>query len=637
MEQLFSNRYEIQDMIGKGGMATVYRATDTHFDREVAIKVLPREFLHDHTFIDRFKQEAQTIARLGHPAIVSVYDFGEQDGQPFMVMAYMPGGSLAGLVKRGPLSLEQAQTTLERVAQALDAAHSRGIIHRDVKPANILYDGYDFAYLSDFGIVKLGEATAQLTGSGMVGTPAYMAPEMMHKGGLSRLVDIYALTVTLYQMLTGKQPYDADTPIGILMAHMNLPVPDIRNLYPNLPGSVQAVIEQGMAKDPADRYQSTGELATAFRDAIQDGSRTAAMPPTPVGAVPVMADAPTMDAISEPTAPGQPAPVARSARRSALPWMIGAAVVLAAGIISLLATLNGSKPETPAAAAATEIEEQSPTPTIIEPTPVPTDEPTPILPTPTEEPTAVLTPIELAVVGVHSNAEWQPYIQEFDGVPMALVPAGCFMMGSQTGFSDAQPVHEICFDKPFWIDLYEVTNKQYGSSGYWPGDNIPRDSVTALDAITYCRSHGRRLPTEIEWEYAARGPDNLVYPWGNVFDGRLANFCDVNCTFNWAEYAVDDGYENPAPVGSYPEGVSWVGVYDLSGNVYEWVSSLYWDYPYNPGDGREAGPDDPVERVWRGGSWSSTASGVQSSDRGRHDPVANINTRGFRCARDYDG
>jgi formylglycine-generating enzyme required for sulfatase activity len=255
------------------------------------------------------------------------------------------------------------------------------------------------------------------------------------------------------------------------------------------------------------------------------------------------------------------------------------------------------------------------------------------------EPTAVLTltPIERAIAGVQSNAEWEPYIQEFDGIPMALVPAGCFMMGSQTGYSDTQPAHEICFDKPFWIDLYEVTNKQYGSQGYWAGDDIPRDQVLAVDAIAHCRSRGGRLPTEAEWEYAARGPDDLVYPWGNVFDGKLTNFCDTNCTFNSADRAIDDGYANPAPVGSYPGGVSWIGAYDLSGNVAEWVSSMYLDYPYDPNDGREL-PDDSFEyRVSRGGSWESTADNMQSYNRGMHNPVKNFDAQGFRCARDYDG
>jgi serine/threonine protein kinase len=194
-------RYEILNTIGSGGMATVYRAHDPRFNREVAIKVMSADYAHNQTFAQRFIREAQTVAALEHPAIVSVHDFGEHEGRPFLVMQYMSNGSLAERIKRGPLPFEEADHILSRIAEALDWAHSKGVIHRDIKPANILFDQHDYPCLADFGIVKLTESTSQLTGSGMIGTPAYMAPEMMDKGGLTHLIDVYALTVTLYQML----------------------------------------------------------------------------------------------------------------------------------------------------------------------------------------------------------------------------------------------------------------------------------------------------------------------------------------------------------------------------------------------------------------------------------------------------
>jgi serine/threonine protein kinase len=261
-------RYEIVDELGRGGMAIVYRAFDPQFGREVAIKVLPREFLFDAGFRQRFEREAQTIARLEHFAIVPVYDFGEHEGQPYLVMRYMAGGSLAERIEGGwPVALEGAAAITRRIGAALDAAHRRNVIHRDVKPGNVLFDGDGVPYLTDFGIVKLTEATAQLTGGGLVGTPAYMAPEMAQPGGLTPLVDVYALGVLLYQMLSGELPYEADTPMGLLMAHMGRPIPDIREVRPDLPAEVQTVIERAMAKDPADRYQRAGELAAALRDA----------------------------------------------------------------------------------------------------------------------------------------------------------------------------------------------------------------------------------------------------------------------------------------------------------------------------------------------------------------------------------
>ncbi len=254
-------RYQIKSLLGQGGMATVHLAYDPHFKRDVAIKVLPRELLHDRTFHSRFEQEAQTIALLEHYAIVPVYDYGKQDGQPFLVMRYMSGGSLTERLKQGPLAFEQIAIIAERIGAALDRAHKKGIIHRDVKLSNILFDGDGDPYLSDFGLARLSEVSAQLTGSGIVGTPAYMAPEVSDLGGLTHLIDVYAFGVGLFEMLTGRLPYEADTAIGMLMAHAVKPIPDVQALRPELPDTVQEIIDRALAKDPMDRYQSAGEIA----------------------------------------------------------------------------------------------------------------------------------------------------------------------------------------------------------------------------------------------------------------------------------------------------------------------------------------------------------------------------------------
>ncbi len=264
------DRYQIVAELGRGGMAMVYRAHDPRFGRDVAIKVLPREFLHDPMFRERFAREARMIAQIEHSAIVPVHDYGEYDGQPYLVMRYMPGGSLAERIQQqGALSMEETQPILARVAAALDAAYQRGIIHRDVKPANILFDQYGEAYLSDFGIVKLTESTMQLTGSGIIGTPAYMAPEMANPEELTALVDVYALGVTLYEMLSGDLPYKAPTPMGLMLAHVTKPVPDIRETRPDMSADVQAVLARAMAKHPADRYQSSSALAADFTRVAQ--------------------------------------------------------------------------------------------------------------------------------------------------------------------------------------------------------------------------------------------------------------------------------------------------------------------------------------------------------------------------------
>ncbi len=269
-------RYQVLSELGRGGMAVVYRAADPQVGRAVAIKVLPRELLHDKEFRARFQREAEALAALEHPAIVPIYDVGEHDGQPFLVMRLMAGGSLADRLCQGPLGLAEAARIIGQVAPALDHAHAAGIIHRDLKPANILFDQRGHAYLADFGIVKLSEATAQLTGSGSIGTPDYMAPEIARPGGLTPLIDIYALGASVFQMLAGRPPYQADTPMGVLVAHITEPIPDLRLIRPDLPGATQAFVARALAKNPADRYQSAAELAAALAALSDAGVATGA-------------------------------------------------------------------------------------------------------------------------------------------------------------------------------------------------------------------------------------------------------------------------------------------------------------------------------------------------------------------------
>jgi hypothetical protein len=247
--------------------------------------------------------------------------------------------------------------------------------------------------------------------------------------------------------------------------------------------------------------------------------------------------------------------------------------------------------------------------------------------TPTSTPT--LTPREIAEIGVSSNAEWQPYSETFDGIEMVLVPAGCFMMGSEDGDSDEQPVHEQCFDEPFWIDKTEVTNQQYGSVGceaYSSEPNQPRNCVNWFDAKAYCEARGGRLPTEAEWEYAARGPDSLIYPWGNTF------------VVNYVVY-VSNSNNQTAVVGSRPAGASWVGAWDMSGNVWEWTSTIYeqdrFPYPYRADDGRENDGDTNSVRVLRGGSFNYFDDGLRAALRYWHYPNLTDNGGGFRCVRSY--
>ena len=451
MESQTFGRYQIQAELGRGGMAIVYHAFDPRFDRNVALKILPREFLFDQNFRARFEREARAIASLEHSAIAPVYDFGEEDGQPFFIMRFMPGGSLSDLIRQRQLSLDEIQAILARIASALDFAHQKSVIHRDVKPANILFDEAGDPYLADFGIVKLTEASAQLTSKGMVGTPSYMAPEMMNANSTSPLIDVYALGVTLFQMLTGKLPYKADTPIGTLMAHMNKPVPAIRHLRPDLPDAMQAVIEQAMAKNPAERFQSAGAVTTGLAVAIS--SAPLDMPETietyaeePTIAVPTPPDAVTTDVLEELELPATLAPERISeprvqrVRASKTPNLVllgggGLLItVILAGILVIAGVFGGATATEPQQPVVTLAEEGA---TVQEETP---EEET--AESSAAEPTAApaATPIPLGFAGnpVTANADWTSQTQTFEGVEMALVPAGCFMMGSEDGDSDEE-------------------------------------------------------------------------------------------------------------------------------------------------------------------------------------------------------
>jgi tRNA A-37 threonylcarbamoyl transferase component Bud32 len=261
-------QYAISRRLGQGGMATVYLAEQPSINRQVAVKIMPAYFLHDPTFLKRFNQEVKVIARLQHPRILPVYDFGRFEGQPYIVMAYMSGGTLADRIRKGgPMPLDTVVQIVKQIAEGLDHAHKNGIIHRDFKPSNVLLDDSGNAYLADFGIAKVSESTAQLTGSAIVGTPTYMAPEMADQGIVSPSIDIYALGVTIYEMLTGQYPYVGDTPLRVMMAHVNNPIPDVLDTRPNLPVGVSEVLKRAMAKNPGARYNTAAELASALEAA----------------------------------------------------------------------------------------------------------------------------------------------------------------------------------------------------------------------------------------------------------------------------------------------------------------------------------------------------------------------------------
>jgi len=259
-------RYELKGELGRGGMAVVYRAVDPHIGREVAVKVLPREFLQDGDFLARFQREVRTIGQLNHAAIVPLHDAGEDKGQPYLVMRLMHGGSLLDRLKRGAIPVAETATMFSRLAGALDEAHGKGIIHRDLKPGNILLDEQGQPYLSDFGIAKLTEATS-MNSRGVIGTPAYMSPEHF-EGKVSAQSDVYAMGIILFQMLTGRLPFQAATPPEYMKAHFMDTPPPLRSINPNLPVELEAVLQKALAKSKEQRFKTVGELAQAVNQAV---------------------------------------------------------------------------------------------------------------------------------------------------------------------------------------------------------------------------------------------------------------------------------------------------------------------------------------------------------------------------------
>lgn len=263
--------YEIVELLGHGGMATVYKGYRRDIDRYVAVKVLPPHPGLDKQFIERFRLEAKTIARLQHPHILPLYDYGVEDDILYLVMAYIEGGSLSGKIKRGNLQLKEIERLLRQIATAMDYAHRQGIVHRDIKPDNILLDKEGNALLADFGIVKIAEGESKLTVTGgLVGTPAYMAPEQATgETNLTGSADLYSLGVVVYEMLTGRQPYTADTPMQVAIKHITEPVPNPRDVVAELPPMLDLVMQRVLAKNPQNRHKTAVEFADDFARAIQ--------------------------------------------------------------------------------------------------------------------------------------------------------------------------------------------------------------------------------------------------------------------------------------------------------------------------------------------------------------------------------
>jgi eukaryotic-like serine/threonine-protein kinase len=665
-----NGRYKIEELLGQGGMSAVYRAQDPNLRRVVAVKLIHGHLSDNPDFIRRFEEEATAVAQLRHNNIIQVYDFNHDGSTFYIVFEYIPGETLQQRLhhlsqQNHRLPIDEAIRITATIADALDFAHQQGLIHRDVKPANVMINMRGEPILMDFGIAKITAGTQHTATGAILGTARYMSPEQVQGERVDARTDLYALGVMLFEMLSGRVPYQADSVMTLMMMHVQKPIPNILELRPDVPPYLVWVLNRALAKRPEDRFTTAGEMAAALRD-------TTAVPPQFIPLIPNIT--PTLII-----------PPQKNSNRNKL-------LAVGGGIILLLLFLTGAYTfslmpfaELDAgvnSVAVIEITNQAelviqPTQTLSLPTatdtPAPTitpsitPEPT-ITPSVTPSPTATQNPIVLP----NDPQLGDSWVRISDDMTMLFVPSGIFQMGSDNGADDEKPLRYVSLN-PFWIDATEVTNTQFArfvaqtdykttaeergtgwvfqettweevAGAYWQQPQGPNSDLINLeqypvlqvswyDAEAYCVWAGGRLPTEAEWEYAARSPSSLTYPWGNAWQTGRANFCDVNCPLTWASQTLDDRYKFTSPVGTYsPAGDSWVGAADMAGNVWEWVSDWYLsDYYQNGATNNPMGPTNGQHKVLRGGSWFNATDSLRSSGRISRNPINPYDSVGFRC------
>jgi len=670
-------RYRVEAFLGQGAFGQVYHVTQLGLNAPRAVKLLRRDMpgVGSSDYNDcrqRFQLEAQLGAQLDHPHIVRVHDVEQVDDALLLVMEYVPNGSLADRLKaQGPLPVGDALRMARELAEGLAALHALDAVHRDLKPSNILFDAQGHAKVADLGLAQIPHGpSARSQQSAPLphpGTPAYMSPEQRDtREHLTPASDIYALGAVLFEALTGR------------VYKSQRPGTDVRALCPDVPASTAALLAQMLAKDPevrpwggaeavpllqteeavyqqwvaeqtARQQQEAAEAARRQREVeetvrkqreAEEAARQQREAEVAARRQREAEEAARKQREAEETARKQreaeaaarqqreatkATPPPRSPKKAApipiWPWVIGAVLVAALllGGGELLRRLTTSSSVTP---------------------------------TPASNATAPI-PTAMPPLAAQLGDTWT---RPADGMVMVYVPAAQFQMGSTAEqvrdsvdvciveglsesycrhFADEQPAHTVALDA-FWIDRTEVTNVQYRkcvaagactASSYndydaYNSDAQPVVGVSWHDAAAYCAWTGGQLPTEAQWEYAARGPEGRVYPWGNEWREKVANY---------DEGGYKDGYNKSAPVGSFPDGVSWVGALDMAGNAWEWVADWYGAYTdevqRNP-----IGPMSGNNKVLRGGAFALDPNFLRTTYRYGDGPNASAGGIGFRCA-----
>ena len=609
--ELLHHRYRIVVPLAIGAYGATYRAWDATDRRDVAIK----EYLDASVEIQkRFRAEARRLAALSHPQLPQVLDHFALDNGQYLVSSYVDGVDLQTLLDRyGPLPTDLIAPWLQAATAPLAYLHGQNRLHLNIKPANLRLTPAGELFLVDSGLPGLGVRPH---------APGYGAPEQQAQGAVGPTADVYSLGATLYSLLTGKLPPNAlsrETGLSDLTP--------AREVNPNVEPYLSLVAGRAMSLRPDTRYDTAADFARALE-------RPAGRP------APVVS--PLRRAGSDPTPAANAAPpprvVPRSRRRMEPRSIFGLAalvlVVLAVGALYLLNNLEEPEPVAGAAATGTLQSAVIAALTQLAPTPSPTPEPT-IPPTPTP----------------------QPLITQTDS-RMIYIPGGTFTLGNDASEeNDKKPAQTVRIDA-FYIDETEVTNAAYAQcvaaeacprpdragatyyNSYYGDaafDDYPVINVSWFDADAFCAWQGARLPSEAEWEYAASfDPIESVkyqFPWGDTFDGERLNFCDVNCPRDDRSLEWDDGFRDTAPVGTYPGGRSPMGVYDMLGNVMEWVGDWYdFDAYEDIADTNPRGPVDGEFKSLRGGSWLTPLDELGVAARDNFDPTVSQANLGFRCA-----
>ncbi|WP_420642129.1 SUMF1/EgtB/PvdO family nonheme iron enzyme [Candidatus Leptofilum sp.] len=606
--ELLNKRYRIVGLLAEGQYGAVYRARDVVDDLDVAVK----EYRDSSVAMQkRFRQEARRLSELSHPQLPNVVDhFAIEETGQYLVSHYVDGVDLQSLLEQyGRLPIDRIIEWLQAVCEPLSYLHQKGQLHLNIKPANIRVAPDGTVFLVDSGLPGLG---VHLHSQG------FGAPEQQAQLDVSPASDIYSLGATLYTLLTSQVPPNALSRESGLTDLL-----PAREVNDEVPPYLSLVANRALSLRPDARY----ETAESFANALTKPNSQ----PEPV---------PELPRRSPDRQIGRPKPplIAPRTRRQMEQRTIIALIVLLLLIVvsGIVLTLSGLGEDDPVAQAEATVTLESAIVaalTSMAPTPSPLPAPT-LPPTPSPEPLITDT-----------------------GARMVFMPGGLFRMGTDEEEADERPSHLVRID-PFFIDETEVTNGQYAqcvaagacnspqrsSATYHPAyfgdptyDDYPVIFVSWYDADTFCDWRGGRLPSEAEWEMAA-GFDPvqsivLRFPWGDAFDGTKVNFCDTGCTRDVRDNSVNDGHRDTAPVGSFVDGRSPIGAYEMAGNVMEWVSDWYDPRYYESStDTNPLGPTDGDFKVIRGGSWLSSAEELRIVARGSFDPTVARANLGFRCA-----